>query len=467
MRRLLRIEARRNALPPLLPLCLVLLYLTPPARHLEPVALWTDRSTDLQSAVQMIGPFTAATAAWTGSREHRRGMDDLLASTPSSPGRRWLATWTATCGWAVLFYAALATGLFSITAVQATWGHPVIWPVLSGATSLIACATIGFAAGRLMPGRATTPLVGIGVLFAMSVAMGDATHGGTFGRLSPLYPSIGLESSVFYAVRPDLTFVQVPCYLGMTVALAGLLTLRGQAGSRQVRRAGAALAAGGLVLITAAFALTSTSRHDHQGVIVPALHDAATDRAIPYTPVCTHSALPVCLHPAYAAANERTVFDTTLNRIAAPLIGAPGMPVRAEQLPDAEQGAPVSLVEGDPPVLHLPNVIIHGHALEPPGFARAFRTRIALSLVIPAGTVAATQSCRCAANAADPAQRAVALYLLRQAGYTSDTGLIPGGTTVIAAERRLAALTPTARTTWFARHIAALRAGALTTGELP
>src|SRR5581483_7201380 len=67
MSRLLRIEARRSPLPALFPLCLVLLYLTPIAQHLEPVALWTDRSTDLQSAVQMIGPFTAATAAWAGS----------------------------------------------------------------------------------------------------------------------------------------------------------------------------------------------------------------------------------------------------------------------------------------------------------------------------------------------------------------------------------------------------------------
>lgn len=469
MTRLLRIEARRNTLLPLLPLCVVLLYLTPLAQHLEPVALWTDRSTDLQSAVLTFAPFTAATAAWMASREHRRTMDDLLVSTPRSPWRRWLATWTATCGWAVLCYAAFGIAFFSITAVQATWGHPVIWPTLSGLTSLIACATVGFAAGRLAPSRVTTPLAGIGVFFAMSVGMENATHGGAFGRLSPIYPSIGLESSVFYAIRPDLTYVQVSCYLGTTVAALGVLTLRSHAGSRTVRRVGAALTVGGLALVTAAVGLISTSHRDHQGVIVPVLHDATTDRAIPYRLVCTHSALPVCLHPAYAAANERTTFDTTVNRIAAPLFGTPGLPMRAEQLPgDGDNGTAGSLVTGDPPVLHLPHFIVHGHTLEPAGFATAFRTRIALALVTQEGTVPAARSCDyAAANVANPAQRAVALYLLRQAGYAPDTGLIPNDKAVTTAAQHLAALTPSARTAWLTRHVAALRAGTLTTTELP
>jgi hypothetical protein len=468
MRRLLRIEARRNALPPLLPVCLVLLWLTPIAQHLEPVALWNDRSADLQGAVRMIGPFAAGTAAWMASREHRRNMTDLLASTPRSPWRRWMATWTATCGWAVLFYAAFGAVFFSITAVQATWGHLVIWPVLSGLTSLIACSTIGFAAGRLVPSRVTTPLTAVGVFFAMTAGMEDALHGGALGRLSPIYPSISLQSSVFYAIRPGLTYLQISCYLGVAVVAFGLITFRSHAGSPTIRRAGTALTAGGLALATAAFGLASTSHRDGQGVIVPALDDAATDRAISYTPVCTHSPLQVCMHPAYAHANELTTFDTTINKIAAPLIGTPGLPVRAEQLPGEDAGNPGSLVGGDPPVLHLPHFIIHGHTIQPPDFAAAFRTRIALALVIPAGTAPAVTSCHCsAADATSPAQRAVALYMLRQAGYTPSTGLIPNDTAATTAAQRLATLTPTARTTWFTSHIAALRVGTLTITELP
>jgi hypothetical protein len=461
MNRLLRIEARRSALLPLLPLCLALMYLTPIFQHLEPVALWTDRSTDLQSAVQMIGPFSAATAAWTASRERRRTMDDLLASTPCDQWRRWLASWAGTCGWAVLFYAAVGAVLFSLTAVQATWGDPVVWPVLSGLTALIACTTIGFAAGRLVPSRITTPLTGVGVFFAMTVGMGSAVHGGAFGRLSPLYPSIGLESSVFYAIRPDLTYVQAGCYLGLTTVAFGLVTLHDHAGGRRLLLVGTAVTMCGLALVASAVWLVSTSHRDHQGVIVPMLHDSGTDRTIPYTPVCTHSPFPVCLHPAYAAANERTTFDTTINKIAAPLLGTPGLPVRADQIPGTDKGSPASTVEGDPPVLLLPDLIIHGHTLEPAGFARAFRTRIALALVMKASTT----PCHCAKET--PAQRAVALYLLDQAGYRPDTHLIPREEAVTNAAQHLAAMPTTVRTAWFMRHIAAVRAGTLTITELP
>lgn len=465
---LVRIEVRRNALLPLLPVCLVLLSLTPIAQHLQPVALWTDRSTDLQSSIQLLGPVSAAAAAWMGSRERRRTMTDLLASTPRSPWRRWTATWAATCGWAVLCYAGLGVVFFSITSVQATWGHLVIWPVLSGLTSLIACTAVGFAVGRLAPHWITTALAGIGVFLAMAAGMVDALHGGAPGRLSPLYPSISLESSVFYAVRPDLTFLQVSCYVGVALVALGLLTLRGTAGSRPVRRSGTALTALGTALVATAVGLAYTSHRDAQGVVVPALHDAATDRTVAYTPVCTHSPLPVCLHPAYAHENELTAFDSTVNRIAAPLIGVPGVPVRAEQLPGEVGGDQVSLVEGDPPVLRLPEFIIHGRTLEPPGFARALRTRIALALVVPVGGATAARTCRCpAADATSPAQRAVALYLLRQAGYAPDPGLIPDDTTVTTAAQRLAALAPAARTTWFTENLAAVRAGTLTLTELP
>jgi hypothetical protein len=457
MRRLLRIEARRNALLPLIPVMAVLLWLTPIAQHLEPVGLWPDRSTDLQSSIQGIGPFTASAAAWMASREHRRTMNDLLASTPRSVWTRWMATWAATCGWALLFYAALATVFFSITAAQATWGHPVIWPVLSGLTSLIACSVLGFAAGRLLPSRFTTPLAGIGVYLAMGTGMESALHGGALGRLSPLYPSIGLESSVFYAIRPDLTWVQISCYLGMAATALGLVVFRSHDGSRAVRRAGSAVT------------LVSTSHRDSQGVIVPALHDAASDRAIPYTPVCVHDGtFPVCLHPAYAASNELTTFDTIISKIVAPLAGTPGLPVRAEQLPGEDNGSPASQMQGNPPVLNIPHFIIHGHTIQPPGFAAVFQTRIALDLVTRPGTVLAVKSCNCsAANDTDPAQRALALYLLRQAGYTPSTGLIPDDPATAAAAQRLAVLTPAARHIWLTTHIAALRAGALTLTDLP
>jgi hypothetical protein len=468
MTRLLRIETRRNALLPLLPVMAVLLWLSPIGQHLQPVALWTDRSTDLQSAIQFIGPFTAAAAAWMASREQRRGMSDLLASTPHSPWRRWSATWAATCAIAMAFYACFGLALFAITSAQATWGHPVVWPVLSGLTALIACTALGFAAGRLAPSRVTTPLAAIGIFAAMAAGIASAVRGWGPGVLSPMYPSIGLNASVFYAVRPDLAYLQAACYAGVTATAFGLIVLRGHA-SQRAARAGTGLTAVGLALIAAVFGLLSASHHDAQGLVVPLLHDAANDRKIPYTPVCTHGRpLPVCLHPAYARSNELTFFDTMVNAIAAPLAGVPGLPVRAAQSQNGDLGTPVALVAGNPPVLHLPDDTVQGSSLGSANFTANLRTRIALALVTSAGTNPGVQSCHCAAAAVTTsAQRAAALYLLDQAHYPASPGLIPADPAVTAAARGLAALTQAARHTWFTAHITALRAGTLTLAELP
>jgi hypothetical protein len=483
MNGLLRIEARRNALPPLLPLLALVLWLTPIGQHLQPVALWPDRSTDIQSSIQLTGPFTAAAAAWMASRERRRAMTDLLDSTALTRWRRWTATWAATCGWAWLFYAAVTGVFFAVTATQATWGHPVAWPVLSGLTALAAFSAAGFAAGRLVPSQVTTPLAGIGTFLLMAAGMALAVNGWKAGWLSPVYPSLGLSSSVFYAIRPDLAYLQITCYLGVTVAALSLIVLRGHAGDPAVRHRGMALAATGLALITAATALVFTGHSDAQGIVIPLLHNAASDRAAPYTPVCIHDrTIPVCLHPAYAAANELTAFDTTVSKIIAPLAGSPGLPVRAEQLPGGATGGYASVIAGNPLVLRLPHFIMHGNSIEPAPFAAVFRTQIALALVTPPGTAPGVNKSRGAGTSAPgtgpspgprpadtttSAQQAVALYLLKQAGYSASTGLIPPQADITAAAQRLAALSHAARHAWLTTRIGALRAGTLTLTEIP
>jgi hypothetical protein len=344
-----------------------------------------------------------------------------------------------------------------------------VWPVLSGFTALIACSALGFAAGRLAPSRVTAPLAAVGVFAIMAAGVASAVHRWGPGVLSPMYPSISLGASVFYAVRPDLTYLQVGCYLGLTAAAFGLIVLRGHAGARVARRAGAGLAALGLIVVAAAFGLLSTSHHDAHGLVVPLLHDAASDRKIPYTPVCTHGRpLPVCLHPAYARANELAFFATMVNTIAAPLAGVPGLPARAEQSPDGDQGSPAALITGSPPVLELPDDIVQGDSIGPAAFTAALRTRVALALVTRDGTSPADWSCRCAAPGVTTlAQQAAALYLLDQARYPASPGLISADPAVTAAARGLAALPAAARHAWFTGHLAALRAGSLTLGEMP
>ena len=57
-------------------------------------------------------------------------------------------------------------------------------------------------------------------------------------------------------------------------------------------------------------------------ITIPALHDAATDRPLQFTPVCSGTAIPVCLNPAYASYLPATV--AALRPVLSQLAGLPG-----------------------------------------------------------------------------------------------------------------------------------------------
>ena len=444
---LLRLELRRNAMPLLVPALAILLALSPIARNLTPVALWPDRSSDLQSSIQVFAPFACGVAAWTASRERRRGVGDLVASTPYDPWRRGLAAWFATTGWAVACYVVLGVVFFTVTAFEATWGGPVWWPPAVGLAALVMCSALGFALGRRVPGVFVTPVAAIGVFAVMAAGAEAAQARIPAGLLGPLMPSIGLSSSVFYEIRPDLSLVRILCYCGvLAVALA--------ATADRVVRASVRLLVIGVACVVTAGVLISTATVDQQGVVVPALHDPATDRAVPYTPVCSHSPLPVCLHPAYAADNELSTLATMINKVAAPLAGASGMPVRAEQLAGGENGDAGFRIEGSPPMLTIPHFIVHGTTIDPPQFAEEAETAVALALVTPPGS---------APGHATAIQRAAARCLLDRAGYTAYPAWLPDDTSVAAAAKRIAAL----GSGWLRDHVPAIRNGDLTTRDIP
>jgi len=426
---------------PMIPAMAGLLLLSPIARHLTPVALWTSRSNDVQSTVQAIGPFVAGTAAWAAYRERRRGVTDLLTCTPYPPLARWLATWSATALWAVLCYAANAGAVFAITTGQATWGHPVLWPVLSGLTSVLACSVLGFVAGKLLPGRLTAPLVAIGTFATMAAVMQWALAGGRLGRLSPIYPSIG--ESPFFRVDPSLAQAQALCFLGVAAAAAGLLAANRRRGARAGRLWGGAVAAAGLVLVATASGLAYRSPVGDFG---HAARPPSVAVPVAYTPVCAGSPLPICVHPAFR--RELAALETALSPVAAPLAGTPAMP----------SGVTQSNPDGSLLAFGFGNYQLSGDTIVPYRALTDLRTRFALALVSAPGALPAQ---------AGAAQRAVAVYLLGQAGVTPEPGLLPPSTVDTAAARRLAALDAADRRAWFAAHAAALRAGTLTLTDLP
>ena len=455
---LLRIEARHNPAPLVLPLLALLLWITPLARDLTPVGLWLDRSVDVEGSIQLTGPFAAAAAAWTASREHRRDMTGLRASTPRNPWAAAVATWLVSLAWMVAFYLGLCAVFLSVTATQATWGSPQWWPVIDGLVALIMCSAAGFAIGLWFRTRFVAPLVAVGTLAAILGVRAAAPneHTAGIGLLSPIYPAFGLNASVFYAPQPDLPMLKIICYLGVLGIALGGTAWYFRADRPSLRQAGTALLAAGLALTATAGALDATARTDSHGVIVPAFHDAAADHAVPYTSVCSRTPFPVCVHPAYAGGSELTVLATIINKIAAPMIGVPGMPARAEQVP----GGKITLggVQGNPPILSIPPFIVHGTSLQPAAFQVAFTDSVALSLFVPA---------RSPVVRATPAQRALALYLLRQAHDTVDPHFLPPDPAVTTAAARFAADSPAARTAWLTVHLAALRAGDLTPEDIP
>ena len=94
--------------------------------------------------------------------------------------------------------------------------------------------------------------------------------------------------------------------------------------------AAAAVTAAGLLAAGTPVALAGTGRLDAHGMIaIPALHDAASDRPVPYTPVCSHTPIPVCLNPAYAGYLPATV--GALAPVLTEVAGLPGAPVRISQ----------------------------------------------------------------------------------------------------------------------------------------
>jgi hypothetical protein len=437
----LTLEARRSAAVPLLPLLLAVCALLPMARHLQPVALWPTRMLDLQFTLQILGPFAGGLAAWAASRDGRQGMTDLLASVPYPTWRRALTAWAANAGWTTLFYLLVATVFIMLGAVQATWGGPLLWPPAVALLGTLMCAAIGSAVGAWFPGRFVAPLVATGLFGLLGVAIAAGQQHVRAAWLTPIYPTVGGEEGVFWPVRSDLAVVQLLFAGGVLMTALGVAGLRGTG-----RRGVLAATACGVALAVTAVALISTARIDERGVLVPALHDAGSDRPLPYTPVCAGAPLTVCLHPAYR--RELSAMSAFFNRVVSPIAGLPGVPTRLDQARfDEHTGVSGTIITMQVPVIHTGSV--------PPSLATVTASVFTSALVI--GQVDERGTWHRAA--ATPAQRAMQWYLIRAAGYRPGPAYVSADAAAQAAGDRLAALSPAAQRAWLAAHFPAVHAG--------
>ncbi len=489
--RMLRLELRHNAMALMVPVVAVLFWFTTYRRVMAMPPLWNLRAAGLQmySVIDFVTPLTGA-AAWMGSRESRRRVADAAAITPRARWARLLTTWAATTIWALVAYLGCVAVLYGMTAGQVTGGGPLWWPVAVAAVSLPAFTALGFAAGVLLPTRFTAPIAAIAAFFVLALStelIGHNSH--SYWQIAPIVavawnlgPNPGVAT--FYPYLPDLSIAQVMFLAGAAVTLLGTLALVG--GSRAVRAAGAGVTAAGLAAAATAVLLVGTATMDSHGMMrIPALHDAANDQPVRFTPACSHTAIPVCLNPAYAAylASTTAALEPVLNEIA----GLPGAPARilqeaATYRVDPRDGNEVRPAEGNTngeAVYHLllpaqlpgptlttaqmasqvkwadgPNIVANFIGAGP-GASQA-QNAVAAALAMILGRVSADPNLQASPNGEAPGGPGL-----------SDLGGVIRDTPAQPAAERFAALPPQARRAWLATHLAALRAGQITLSQLP
>src|SRR4051794_33003083 len=185
--RLMRFEVRRSAMVWMVPVTAALFWLITYRTSTALPPLWNVRAMSMQTGtVSVFAVTVVGMAAWTGSRERRHAMGDLLAGTARPRWFRQLTAWGATTGWALLAYLGCVGVLYAVTARQTAWGGRLWWPAAVGAAAVPAFAAIGFAAGAFLPSRFTAPLVAIITFFALQLGA-QAIHGSRSPwQISPL-----------------------------------------------------------------------------------------------------------------------------------------------------------------------------------------------------------------------------------------------------------------------------------------
>jgi hypothetical protein len=516
--RIVWMEVRHSAFVWAIPLLAVLFVYDPLHTASGYPALWTLRSSVvLDKFWPVCVPFAAAFCAWAGSREGRRDLGDLLGSTARPAWTRQLCSLAGTLAWVLAAFGAGVAVLYVRIAQAAAWGGPPIWPVAAGVVSLTAVCALTFTLGALFPGRFTAPIVavGISVLVLAAVSRAVSQGGVSVASLSPDGIVPGNDAGVFYPVAPDVSIVQVMFFAGAALGAVGLLGLsprtggagwRGaldlaSGGGARLRTVATAVFAAGIALAVIGFGLAATAKVSPVtgGIEVPALDNSASDKPIPYTPVCAASGgFQVCVHPADKGYLSQAV--AAFAPVIAEVSGLPGAPVRAVEVPGQALPSIVLNVNGNGVVTgRSPSLEgttpLQAHAKTAVGpvyefsmdnaiaqvpnaaqFRDGFRQDIAHAVIVGAlGQLTADGAFQ--PDTGTPAQEAVEDGLLRSIG-SQPYPLCPQGDysnapqctpqpQVTAAAARFAALPAAARHAWLAANLAALKAGRINLAQIP
>ncbi|NLF63291.1 MAG: ABC transporter permease [Chloroflexi bacterium] len=452
--RLFRIEARRSVALWLAPLVIGAAWLLARNDLALGVILWPHNSVLARDSVFFAGPLAAGAGAWMAGRDRRHGMGELLFTTPHVRPVRDALIWLATGLWIVAAYLLAGVIILGFTALRASWGEPVLWPLATGFLALLTCAALGYLLGRTFSSRFTAPLVAVGV-FLVQIGVGYILLSnwlGMPGWLAALSPIVPVHSSVWYGVRPNIGPGQSLFFLGLTGLILALLA------AHDVRDARGRVAGAGAILLPAAVMLAGV------GLLrdVPAVSLSETSWSprwsmIPYEPVCDGEPVAVCVHPAYRAVLPDLV--PAVESMTEPLAGASGAPRRVEQAPEM----PLNLTGPLAGESSAPQVIpIRISTYTWAGFNATYD--------VAAGLVSEQPDSRL-----NDAQAAIKAWLLRRAGVEIDCSgraQVLVGRSVFTAEQcaaaaRFAELDGEVQRRWFETQLPALRKGQLGPELLP
>lgn len=435
--RLLRIEVLRSAaLWSMLPLAALVAWGTTATMHPDGApTLWSRSCIQLGMLCVVAAFIMSGVGAWAAGRDRRRQMVDLLVTMPSPLALRDLTLWAGTAVWGLIGCLLTGAYVFAVAQREATWGGPAPSPLVIGLCSVLASTAVGYLGGVLVPGRFAASLAAVG--FAAAVLL-VGTRSSAIAYLSPLAmdPRGSEPYDVFYRA-PTLPLAPVCLWLaGVTASALALAVLW----RRRTLPVLGVLACALCVATSGAIATMQDFEHPPWERIYPG------QPLVAYQPACIERAIPICVHPAYAATLKTD--GERIAQVVEPLAGIPGGPVRAEQLPSPERHG----LRADGTLAIVPG---------------AFVVPRAAYVLVHAGV----------SQSLTPAQLAIALWLMDRTGASaSETQwmlvVAQAGTTVVdepidAALARFAALAPDAQRAWLCAHFQELRAGQIELDDLP
>lgn len=318
---LIWIEFRRSIGLLIFPLLVAVGWLVSGDVMYEEAYVWLDTSAGVRSTTIVLGPIIGGVAAWVAGRNGRRGMNDILSTTPYSTVSRDLGVWVGTALWGLGAYALLALVLGALTWWNATWGAPLPGYFIVGLVAMLFHSAAGYAAGYWLPSRFTAPLAAVGLFFLQFAPEGLAERNSRLELLSPV-PNILIYREVFREV-PQIAAQQSLWLLGLAGVAVATVALK--AAHRNLLFWSVFL---GSLVATLVGGASTIGAADQRA---PGIWRGET---VPFEYVCEDGRIEVCVHPAYEEVLPETA--AAVNEIAEPLAGIPVAPDRAVQVSDIE-----------------------------------------------------------------------------------------------------------------------------------